>query len=262
MASDETRPLTRRGRVPAAVLLALALAVGAGGCGYLGGSAANTGATASASGSASTVANPLAGLSATQVVSRAVADLRTATTVHVAGTVTGSGLRIRLDLSLVRGQGCDGRMALHGMGAFRLIMIGKQIWLKPNNAFWTHFGGSNPAALQLLEGKWMKPSKTSQFGAFGQLCQPNQLAGMFGNVPALGMGKDVTVAGQPALQVGGKDKQDSGILDVSVAARPEFLRLISTGTSAARLDFTGYGTAVRLAPPPASQVVNGKNFGF
>ena len=95
-------------------------------------------------------------------------------------------------------------MALHGMGAFRLIMIGKQIWLKPNNAFWTHFGGSNAAALQLLGGKWMKPSKTSQFGAFGQLCQPNQLAGMFGEVPALGMGKDVTVASHRRCRLAGR----------------------------------------------------------
>jgi hypothetical protein len=262
MVSSTVRPFIRgRRHLPAAGLLSAALVAGLAGCGYLGRTAStSTGVTATAS--AMPAASPLAGLSSAQIVSRAVADLRTASTVHVTGTVTGSGLRIRLDISLVRGKGCAGRMALRGMGAFRLIMIGKTVWLKPNNLFWTHFGGSNAGALQLLEGKWMKPSRTSQFGAFGQLCQPSQLAGSFGQVPAMAMGKHITVAGQPALQLGGAGKQGSGFLDVSVSASPEILRLISTGTDPARLDFAGYGSPVRLVPPPASQTIDGKKFGF
>jgi hypothetical protein len=262
MVSSTARPVTRGKRhLPAAALLSAALLAGLAGCGYLGSTAStSTGVTATAS--AMPAASPLAGLSSAQIVTRALADLRTASTVHVTGSVTGSGLRIRLNIRLVRGKGCAGRMALQGMGAFRLIMIGKTVWLKPNNAFWTHFGGSNAGALQLLEGKWVEPSRTGQLSAFGQLCQPSQLAGSFGKVPAMAMGKHITVAGQPALQLGGTDKQGSGFLDVSVSASPEVLRIISTGTDPARLDFAGYGRPVTLAPPPASQTINGKNFGF
>jgi hypothetical protein len=250
VASSGTRSLTRmRQGMLAAALTSALLAVGGAGC-----------SAGPASTSAGSKANPLATLSADQIASKAFADLRMATAVHVAGSVTDSGQPIGLNLTLVHGKGCDGTMSTQSRGSFLLIMIGTAVWLKPDEKFWKSVGGSDPAVLKVLAGKYMKTSAKGGLGGLGQLCDPNKLLGPFKNVTGLVKRKNATISGQPALQI--TDGANSGFVYVSVSARPQFLRLTSTGSSSAQLDFTAYGTPVTLAAPPASQTLDGAQYGF
>ena len=250
MASGGAGSFTRMWQGTLAALASALLAVGAAGCGGAG--PAGTGAGSKA--------NPLATLSADQIASKAFADLRAATAVHVAGSVTDSGQPIGLNLTLVHGKGCDGSMSMQNKGSFLLIMIGTAVWLLPDVKFWKANGGGAPAVLKILAGKYLKTSAKGGLAQLGQLCDPSKLLGPFMNMTGLVKGKNATISGQPALRL--TDGANSGSVYVSVSARPRLLRITSTGSSSAQLDFTGYGTPVTLTAPPASQTLDGAKYGF
>jgi hypothetical protein len=222
--------------------------------------AAGIGAAACGTTSSSTPSTPLAGLSADQIATKAIANLKAATTVRVSGDVSGSGQTYGLDLTLVRAQGCTGTMSQQGTGSFTLVAIGKAVWIKPDRQFWKRVGGSDPAVLKLLLGKYMKVKATSQLGSLSAFCGPSQLAGTFGhNTPAgLTEGKTSTIAGQQTLQI--KDTGDSATLYVSDTAKPLIVEI--AGGSQGTLTFSDYNSTVKLTAPPKRETLNGSKYGF
>jgi hypothetical protein len=222
--------------------------------------AAGIGTAACGTTGSSTPSTPLAGLSADQIATKAIANLKAASTVQVTGNVTSSGQTYGLDLTLVRAQGCSGTMSLQGTGSFKLVSIGKEVWIKPDRQFWTKAGGSDAAVLKLVEGKYLKVKETSQLGSLSALCAPSQLAGSFGSHVPVGLaeGKTVTVAGQTTLQI--KDTGDSGILYVSETAKPLIVEL--AGGSQGTLTFSDYNSTVTLTAPPKRETLSGAKYGF
>jgi hypothetical protein len=208
--------------------------------------------------SGATAGDPLSGLSADQIASKAVGNLKTASTVRVTGDVSSSGQTYNLNLTLVRGQGCTGTMAVVNTGSFKLTSIGNQVWIKPDQQFWKK-EGATAAVLNVVSGKYLRVTANSQFGSLRAFCQPSQLAGSFGtSQTGLVKGNTATIAGQPALQI--KDTGDSASLYVSQNAPPEILRL-SAG-SRGTLDFSDYNSSVTLTAPPASETLNGAKYGL
>jgi hypothetical protein len=238
------------------VVLAAALVSTATACGSLRAATAKSTATAKAP-AGSAASNPLAGLSADQITSKAIADSEAAATVRISGRVADSGTTIGMNLGIVRGRGCAGSMSISGEGSFLILKIGKTLWFKPDNAFWMHAGARSPAELQLVSGKIPKTTSTSGVGAFAALCDVKQLMGG-SSTTGLVKGSATTISGQSALQL--TDTAHSGTIDVSVSADPELLRLFAPGS--ADLDFTGYGAPVALTPPPASEIIDGTKYGF
>jgi hypothetical protein len=215
-----------------------------------------TGASASASGGA------LAGLSADEIARRATANLKQASSVHIAGWVADSGQHITMNLTLGT-RGCTGTLAVKGEGSFRMLKIGKKLWIKPDNKFWKYAAGStaSSAVMQIVGGKYIEPSgKDSSLKPIGAFCTLGQFAAFFKPAEISGMAKGTTIAisGQPALQI--KDTGDTGSAYVTIASQPEFLR-IDAGSSA-RLDFTRYNVPLNLTPPPASETLDGSKYGF
>jgi hypothetical protein len=232
------------------------LAVLAAGCGTAGSASSTAGTPASAAPSG----NPLAGLTADQIAAKAQTDLKTASSVHIAGPVTDSGQTYVLDLT-ISPKGCTGTMASPGKGSFLLLQIGKKLWFKGDQQFWKTNGGTSDAGLvTFLEGKYIEVSATgSGLGAFATLCDPRQLASSFGG-PASGLVKGTTtvISGQTVLQL--KDNSDSSKAYVTISAHPEFVR-IDDGRDG-HLDFTAYNAPLTLAPPPASATIDGSKYGF
>ena len=236
-------------------ILAAALGSGATACGILSSATAKSTATAQAT-AGSAASNPLARLSADQIMSKAVADSEKAATLRISGKVADSGTTIDMNLGIVRGKGCSGSMSVSKEGSFLILKIGKTLWFKPDNAFWKYSGASTPAALQLVSGKIPETTSTSGAGAFANLCDMKQLLG--GSTTGLVKGSTTTISGQSALQL--TDTAHSGTIDVSLSADPELVRLFAPGS--ADLDFTGYGVPIALTPPPASETINGAKYGF
>jgi hypothetical protein len=250
-------------RVVAAALTGAAVLGAATACSSSGRPAASsTSATAGTTAPASAQGGPLAGLTADQIASRAIANLKTVSSVHVNGTVNSSGQDISLNLTLGT-QGCTGTMGINGEGSFILLKIGKTLWIKPDDTFWKHAAGSDAssAVMSLLSGKYIKPSgKGSSLASIGALCDPAQFAKSFGgNMTGMVKGATTTIAGQPALQI--KDASDPASAYVTVSAHPEFLRLAGGGSNG-QLDFARYNAPLHLTPPPAAKVLDGAKYGF
>lgn len=252
--------VTRR-PVAAAVLTAAVLGTTAA-CAASGTSApSGATATATATASASASVNPLAGLTADQIASRATADLKVVASVHVAGSGTDSGQTVGMDLTLGT-RGCTGTLSVKGEGSFALLRIGSTVWIKPDAKFWKYAMGSNANAtvMQIIEGKWIKPAgKGSGLGALGDICNPAKFASSIGD-KLTGLVKDgtTTIDGQPALKIKDATDPDSGY--VTISDHPEFLRL-DAGSDGV-LNFSGYNAPMNLTPPPASEVLDGAKYGF
>jgi hypothetical protein len=215
-----------------------------------------------AAASAKPSANPLAGLTADQIVSKTTADFKAASSVHVAGWVEESGQTVALDLAL-GAKGCTGTFEFQGHGSIVLVQIGQTVWIKPDKQFWKSEGGiSDPAILQFLAGKYMQGSvKDSSVSGIEQLCDPRQFASLLSrHSNNLVKGKTTTISGLPALQI--EDTRNSGSASayVTISASPEFLRL--DRDTSGHLDFTSYNVPMVLTPPPADETVNGAKFGF
>ena len=247
-------------RAVAATLLGTAILGTTAACGTSASSgSAGSNTTATASGQPS--GNPLAGLTADQIASRATADLKAVSSVHIAGSAADSGQTFVMNLT-IGAKGCQGTLTVKGEGSFALLKIGKALWIKPDNQFWKYAAGSSAdaAVMAIVGGKYIKPSaKDSSLNALGTLCDPSQFATSFGSqITGTVKGTTTTISGQPALQI--KDTGDTDSAYVSISARPEFLRL--DGGSGGQLDFTDYNAPLALTPPPASETLDGAKYGF
>jgi hypothetical protein len=202
--------------------------------------------------------NPLALLTGPQIAVKTFNDLKTATSVHVAGSFVDSGQTYLMNLTIGR-RGCTGQLGVKGQGTVVILQIAKTLWLKPDKRFWQANGMSDPRALRVLAGKYVKTTNHSAISAFSGFCQPSRFAAAFsGAASGVVKGKTVTISGQPALRI--MDVTDSDSIYVSVSAKPELLRL--DGGNQARLDFTNYDAPMRLVPPPLSQTIDGAKYGF
>jgi hypothetical protein len=223
--------------------------------------AAGCGASSPASGAPASTAppgNPLAALSAKQILAKTIADFKAASSVHIAGSERAAGQSFTMDLT-VGASGCQGTVGLGGQGSVVLLRIGSTVWMKPDDQFWKSYLAATPADLPAVEGKYVRLSPkgpaTSSFGAF---CSLSQLAGQVGGTEnQLVKGQTATIGGQPALQL--KDTKQAGSAYVTISASPEFLQ---TGDTAGHVDFTDYNAPLALTAPPASQTVAGSTYGL
>jgi len=204
-------------------------------------------------------ANPLAGMTASQIGNKAVADLKAASSVHFAGPIAESGATYTVDLTAGT-KNCTGTMGISGKGSFALLKIGSTIWIKPDNQFWTA-NGATPAVLAVVGGKWLQSTTSdSNLTDVSELCVPSQLASLFGGkLNNVVKGTTTTIGGQSALEL--KDTSDSSSAYVSVSATPEFLQL-NGGSSSGQLNFSDYNAPVNVSAPPAGQTIQGSKVGF
>jgi hypothetical protein len=206
--------------------------------------------------------DPLAGLSAKQVLSKAVSDLKSAPSFHIAGTVNQGG-GIHIDLAYKHGTGCEGTLGIHGKGSIYLEVIGGTAWLKPDQAFWESSAGSSASSvIALIGGRYLKAAaSSSNVSGLSQLCDANSLASSFTSPKDIAKGATSMINGQRSLAL--RDPAKSAVMYVTDSGSPEILRVTGTQPgNGGRIDFTGYGGSVTLTPPPADETVDGARFGF
>jgi hypothetical protein len=203
--------------------------------------------------------DPLARLTADQITKRAIADLREATSVRLAGTATSSGKTVGLALTLVRGEGCKGSMRVRGK-TLRMVYNGTSVWMLPSDSFYRS-QGVNATAISLLSGKWLKLRKANSKD-FSSFCSLSVLVRHMSRNPAkLTKGRVTTFDGQRAVTI--RQTGQSGTAYISDTAKPEILELTSTkGSTTGTFTFSDYGVVTAIKPPPASKILVGPKFGF
>jgi hypothetical protein len=236
------------GIIPAAVLSA-AIAIGAAGCG----------SSPSHAASATEKASPsVASETPSQIATKAFANLKAATSLKITGSVTESGQDIGLDVTTVKNQGCAGTLSVAGTGSLQLVSVHSKVWIKPSDQFYKKAGAS--AFLQVVSGKWLAVTKSSDMGAFSKLCTVTNLVS---NIPTTSAGvvksTGPVIDGQPTVKL--SDAADRGeAMYIADSATPELLRITVPGTG--DLEFSGYGAHPTITTPPAANTVNGSQYGF
>jgi hypothetical protein len=204
--------------------------------------------------------DPLSGMSGTQVVSKAVSDLKAEPHFSISGKVNSSGQDLSLTLGYKPPTGCTGTIGLDTKGSFGVVSIGDTVWVKPDNTFWRSFAGSSaPQVIALLGGKYLKTtSSDSNMADLVKLCNVSELSSTFTGAGTVTKGDVTTVDGQSALTL--KDSK-GGTLYVTDTASPRILQVSNPSKSdGGSLTFT-YG-AVTVTAPPASQTVDGAKYGM
>lgn len=218
-------------------------------------SAALLAAAAGCSAGASTPpASALAGLTASQIFNRALADLKTASSVHVAGSFTSGGQPMTMNMTL-GASGCTGTLSSHGQGSVAVLGIGSRIWVKPDRQY-LKSNGATSAQLNTVTGKYLRTSGSGS-GGIAAFCLLSQFASEVGTPGSVVKGTTTTLLGQPVLQI--KDTAQQGSAYVTISATPEIVRIDSAGI---QMDFTNYNAPLALTAPPAGQVIDGSKYGF
>jgi hypothetical protein len=205
------------------------------------------GALAACGSSSSSSGNGVAAKSASDILKASSTAIESAKSVHVSGALADSGQSIKLDLNILSGKGATGSMSQNGL-SFKIIAVGKFVYINGSPGFWKHFGGS--AAATLFQGKWLKaPSTSSDFASLTSLTDLHKLAqSLLTGHGSLSKGSTSTVNGHKVIAV--KDSQ--GQLYVSTTGKPYPIQIAKSGTSAQHVDFDSYNGSVSLTPPSKS----------
>jgi hypothetical protein len=183
--------------------------------------------SAAACGSAgSSGSSPLAGLTADQIIRKAVSDLGAASSVRIVGKQDSSGQDVVTDLTDVRGQGCRGTMTMAitgsaspatgaGNGTITIIELHGTAYAELTQSYLKSMGV--PASiLTEMDGKYVKATSTTTLATFSPLCNlSDMVSGLETEVTGFVKAGTATVDGQPAVALKGSKSGADGIVYVS-----------------------------------------------
>ncbi|MGW1804390.1 hypothetical protein [Streptomyces sp. NPDC002078] len=179
-----------------------------------------------------------------------------ASAVRLSGTVVTSGRTYQLDMRL-KADGGTGSVTSKG-ATFKLLRVGKQLYLKADADFWNQAGGKNGAdgAGEKLNGKYVKvPQGDPAYRKFSGFTDKDVLLGgllsLHGTLATDGHHDD---AGTRTIRITG-DKGSGGSLDVSLEGTPYPLRLVRGG-GAGTLSFSDWGKDFAVAEPAKGETVD------
>jgi hypothetical protein len=184
---------------------------------------------------------------ADQVFADAKAAAKSASSVHVAGSIVSNGTPFTIDLTMVRGKGAKGSVSTNGL-QFDLVRIGDTAYIKGSDAFYKHYAGA--AIAQLIRGKWLKAPTTS--GRFHSLAGLTSVSGLFAEISS-NHGKLVndgatTYRGQQVVQI--RDVSDDSKLYVAATGKAYPVALVGGNKKqSGRITFDDWNTSVSLTAP-------------
>ena len=113
-----------------------------------------------------------------------------------------------------------------------------------------------------MSGKYIKLGSNSDLASFAQLCDPSTLSTAFAKQDT-GFVKagTATINGQQALAFKQPKNTSNGTVYVSDSATPQILRIAGPANEGT-IDFTDYNAKATITAPPASEVVDGSQFGL
>jgi hypothetical protein len=228
--------------------------------------AAACGSTTSSAGtapSASSTADPLASLTAAKVQAETITDAEASSSLTIKGSLTQSKQSYTVDLAIKPGHGCTGTIGEGSKGSFKLIVIGKTIYLNPDDNFWkANAGADAAAAIALVNGRYLEVSASdASMASVASLCNVSQLFSADGSSETVTKGAVTTLGGTRVLPIKSSDGSTGYVTDTS---KPELVELSAPkGASAGTGMITvTTGTPVTLTAPPASQVIDGSKLGI
>jgi hypothetical protein len=202
--------------------------------------------------------NGVGKLSAAQIRKRTLAAADAAGTVRLSGSVVSGGTTYKLDIRL-SDDGASGAVTAKG-ATFRLLRVGKQLFLKAGAEFWEQedgtSGDSAGTAAEKLDGKYVKvPSGDPAYKRFSGFTDKDVLLeGLLSLHGSLSTDGRHEQDGVRTIRITG-DKGSGGTLDVSLEGKPYPLRLSRAG-NAGTLRLSEWGSSFTPEAPPAKETVD------
>jgi hypothetical protein len=181
--------------------------------------------------------------------------------VRLSGTVVTSGTTYTLDMRL-KDDGGTGSVTAKG-STFRLLRVGKHLFLKADAAFWSHEDGgkgddghSDAAAAEKLGGLFVKvPTGDPSYKKFSGFTDKDVLLdGLLTLHGRLATDGHHEQSGVRTIRITG-DEGSGGTLDVSLEGSPYPLRLVRAG-GAGTLLLSDWGKEFPLEEPAKDETVD------
>jgi hypothetical protein len=179
----------------------------------------------------------------TEALTTARVALRNAKTARLTGNITTGGQKIQLDLELV-GDNSTGTLTVDGNDV-QLIKLDGSVYIKGDPQFLAQYANGDTAAVQALNGKWLKTATTSDFDSFSidgfadELKASNDVKVNAKTTQATQNGKPVVILSQ----------SDGSTLTIANTGEAYPLVLNGKGTDSGQLTFSDFNKAVTITAP-------------
>jgi hypothetical protein len=202
-------------------------------------------AACGSSGTSSAADNGESAKSATQIVQDTAAAYRSATSVHLAGSVKNSGQTISLDIKIVRDGNLSGTITFQGVTA-NVVIVGGKTYIKGKELFAQFAGGAAAAA---IGDNWVAVPATAATqitGGFSSFTNFSKLADQLTTpTGAVTKGATTTVVGQSVITV----SDTKSTLYVATTGKPYPVQLKPDNDPTQHLDFTDYDQTFVITAP-------------
>jgi hypothetical protein len=226
--------------------------------------------------------DPLAGLTAKQVLTQAMANFKAAPSLTVDGLVSepaaadsapaapgmtlealvrGPIANVTVHLGLVPGKGCTGTAETLANGSTTFIVADQAIYLQPDGAWWDTVAGSGGTGIsQLIGDRYLKESAAESGQSVTDTCALNPLAAL--STPTVIKGQVTTLNGIRVLPLNGAHDY---VLYVTDTTKPEIAGIFQPEPDS-NGDYVNLtvrvGAPVALAAPSPGQAVDASDFGL
>jgi hypothetical protein len=186
-------------------------------------------------------------MTARQATHAAVTALSTARTARVRGTIKSDGKPLSLDMYL-SGAGFRGTFTVQGAPFQIIVMVsGRDFYMKGPAKAWK-VAGTPDSIASLVANRWVKAPADS-LEDMPSLTLKGFTEDMMHAVPE---SQVVALASLDSRDVALVTYSDGSMLYVSRSGPPYPLRYVMAGADGGRMDFSEFGSAVRIAPPPGA----------
>ncbi|MGC0329969.1 hypothetical protein RKD23_002959 [Streptomyces sp. SAI-170] len=209
--------------------------------------------------------------SARQLADEARENLRDAESVHLKltdrgkDTSTGRTRPASMDLALDRDGNCAGtlKMARHG-GTVEIVKRGKQVWMKPDTAFWKAQvpGGQGDEVAELFKNRWIHGSTSdAMLKGLADTCDLDSLQDDIGSgddpPTALKRGEKTERDGTDVYPLSGKDEGKNITMYVTADSPHQVAEIVQRGGGTDRsVTFDDYDEPVPTRTPPPEDSVD------
>jgi|HubBroStandDraft_4_1064222.scaffolds.fasta_scaffold97569_2 hypothetical protein len=206
------------------------------------------------------VTNPMsagAAQSAKQLVTNAIAATKSASAVHIQGSVSMSNETVALDVQASNSSSGQGSVTINGANV-QIVQIGSRVYFNADAAFWKMEAGASAAQ---LAGKWIYTSASGSDGKdfsmfincsalLKQLLSGSKVKGS-----TFTLGKNTTVNGVPVYAVSGLDASagTGGTAYIARSGKPYLIELKTSGSGGAgEITFSAYNQVIHPSAPKKS----------
>lgn len=217
-------------------------------------------------------AGPFKGMSADRIADKAIAAMKSADSLRMAGSIESDGDPVTVDLAMDSRDNCTGGLGVRG-GRAELRRLSDVIYLKGDGAFWRATmderssaspDGGGDGVVELMTDRWVK-MPTSAIADMRGVCDLDAMLSELDDEddPAgMTLGRDTEVDGVPVATLVKKEGRETTTAYVAKEGSPYLLKVVRAGgDDAGSVGFSDFDEPVRVQAPPSDEVVDLEKLG-